>query len=42
MELIRLLNPGYLANLKRFGERFSSPIENAREDKLAARKASQG
>jgi SNF2 family DNA or RNA helicase len=40
--LFRFINPGLLGNLKRFGERFSSPIENAKEDKLAARKASQG
>ncbi|MEO9944533.1 DEAD/DEAH box helicase [Paraglaciecola sp.] len=40
--LFRFINPGLLGNVKRFGERFSLPIENAKEDKLAARKASQG
>lgn len=40
--LFRFINPGLLGNIKRFGERFSLPIENAKEDKLAARKASQG
>ncbi|MFT7260973.1 MAG: hypothetical protein ACI9MS_002845, partial [Glaciecola sp.] len=40
--LFRFINPGLLGNLKRFGERFSTPIENAKDDKLAARKASQG
>lgn len=40
--LFRFINPGLLGNIKRFGERFSQPIENAKEDKLAARKASQG
>lgn len=40
--LFRFINPGLLGNLKRFGQRFSTPIENAKEDKLAARKASQG
>ncbi|WP_158972005.1 DEAD/DEAH box helicase [Paraglaciecola sp. L3A3] len=39
--LFRFINPGLLGNLKRFGERFSLPIENAKEDKLAAQKASQ-
>lgn len=39
--LFRFINPGLLGNLKRFSERFSQPIENAKEDKLAARKASQ-
>jgi len=40
--LFRFINPGLLGNLKRFGQRYSSPIENAKEDKLAAHKASQG
>ncbi len=39
--LFRFINPGLLGNIKRFGERFSLPIENANEDPLAARKASQ-
>ncbi|WP_166424555.1 DEAD/DEAH box helicase [Paraglaciecola sp. 20A4] len=39
--LFRFINPGLLGNIKRFGERFSVPIENAQEDPLAARKASQ-
>lgn len=39
--LFRFINPGLLGNLKRFNERFSQPIENAKENKLAARKASQ-
>jgi SNF2 family DNA or RNA helicase len=40
--LFRFINPGLLGNLKRFGERFSTPIENAKDDKLAARAASKG
>jgi SNF2 family DNA or RNA helicase len=40
--LFRFINPGLLGNIKRFGERFSLPIENANEEPLAARKASQG
>ncbi|WP_143870903.1 DEAD/DEAH box helicase [Catenovulum sediminis] len=40
--LFRFINPGLLGNIKRFGERFALPIENANEDKLAARKASIG
>jgi SNF2 family DNA or RNA helicase len=40
--LFRFINPGLLGGLKRFGSRFSLPIENVKEDKLAARKASQG
>jgi SNF2 family DNA or RNA helicase len=40
--LFRFINPGLLGGIKRFGSRFSLPIENAKEDKLAARKASQG
>ena len=39
--LFRFINPGLLGNIKRFGQRFSVPIENAKEDPLAARKASQ-
>lgn len=39
--LFRFINPGLLGNLKRFGQRFIIPIENAKDDKLAARKASQ-
>ena len=39
--LFRFINPGLLGNIKRFGQRFSVPIENAQEDPLAARKASQ-
>ena len=39
--LFRFINPGLLGNIKRFGERFSVSIENANEDPLAARKASQ-
>ena len=38
--LFRFSNPGLLGNLKRFGQRFIAPIENAKEDKLAARQAS--
>jgi SNF2 family DNA or RNA helicase len=40
--LFRFINPGLLGNVKRFGVRFSAPIENAKEDPLAARRASQG
>ncbi|MCF2947555.1 DEAD/DEAH box helicase [Paraglaciecola aquimarina] len=40
--LFRFINPGLLGNVKRFAERFSLPIENAKEDKLAAHKARQG
>ena len=39
--LFRFINPGLLGNIKRFAQRFSLPIENAQEDPLAARKASQ-
>ncbi|MBL4629892.1 MAG: DEAD/DEAH box helicase, partial [Paraglaciecola sp.] len=39
--LFRFINPGLLGNIKRFGERFSLPIENADEEPLAAHKASQ-
>jgi SNF2 family DNA or RNA helicase len=38
--LFRFVNPGLLGNLKRFAERFSQPIENAKENPGAARKAS--
>jgi SNF2 family DNA or RNA helicase len=40
--LFRFINPGLLGNLKRFSQRFILPIDNAKEDKLAARKASKG
>jgi SNF2 family DNA or RNA helicase len=40
--LFRFINPGLLGNLKAFGKRFALPIENAKEDKLAAHAASQG
>ncbi|MFT6268061.1 MAG: superfamily II DNA or RNA helicase [Alphaproteobacteria bacterium] len=40
--LFRFINPGLLGNVKRFGDRFSAPIENAKENPLAARNASQG
>ncbi|WP_199915630.1 DEAD/DEAH box helicase [Saccharobesus litoralis] len=40
--LFRFVNPGLLGNLKQFGARFAFPIENVKEDKIAARKASQG
>jgi SNF2 family DNA or RNA helicase len=40
--LFRFINPGLLGNVKRFGERFSLPIENVNEDPDAARRASQG
>lgn len=40
--LFRFINPGLLGNIKRFGERFALPMENAKEDKLAAHRASQG
>ncbi|WP_068374839.1 DEAD/DEAH box helicase, partial [Paraglaciecola hydrolytica] len=40
--LFRFINPGLLGNIKRFAERFALPIENVKEDPLAARKASQG
>jgi SNF2 family DNA or RNA helicase len=39
--LFRFINPGLLGNLKRFNERFAQAIENAKDDKLKARKASQ-
>ena len=40
--LFRFITPGLLGNVKRFGERYALPIENVKEDKLAARKASLG
>jgi SNF2 family DNA or RNA helicase len=40
--LFRFINPGLLGNIKRFGERYALPMENVKEDPLAARKASQG
>ncbi|MEP1448226.1 MAG: DEAD/DEAH box helicase [Paraglaciecola sp.] len=40
--LFRFINPGLLGNIKRFNERYSLPIENAKEDPLAAHKARQG
>ncbi|MBU3002309.1 DEAD/DEAH box helicase [Paraglaciecola arctica] len=40
--LFRFINPGLLGNIKRFNERYSLPIENAKEDQLAAHKARQG
>lgn len=40
--LFRFINPGLLGNLKAFNQRYSQPIENIKEDKLAARKASLG
>lgn len=39
--LFRFVNPGLLGNLKEFGKRFAFPIENVKEDKLAAHQASQ-
>ncbi|MFT5541492.1 MAG: SNF2 family DNA or RNA helicase [Glaciecola sp.] len=39
--LFRFINPGLLGNIKRFSDRYSLPIENAKEEPLAARKASQ-
>ncbi|PCK31235.1 DEAD/DEAH box helicase [Pseudoalteromonas piscicida] len=40
--LFRFVNPGLLGNLKRFSEKFSAPIENANEDKIAAHRARKG
>ena len=40
--LFRFITPGLLGNVKRFGQRYALPIENVKEDKLAARKASLG
>ena len=40
--LFRFIAPGLLGNIKRFGQRYAYPIENVKEDKLAARKASLG
>jgi len=39
--LFRFINPGLLGSLKSFTKTFSQPIENIKEDKLAAHKASQ-
>lgn len=39
--LFRFINPGLLGNLKRFVKRFVVPMSNAKDDPLAARKASQ-
>ena len=38
--LFRFITPGLLGSLKGFGKRYAQPIENVKEDKLAARKAS--
>lgn len=40
--LFRFINPGLLGGLKRFGQRFALPIENAKQDRIAAHKARQG
>ncbi|MEI5638936.1 MULTISPECIES: DEAD/DEAH box helicase [unclassified Pseudoalteromonas] len=40
--LFRFVNPGLLGNLKRFAEKFSQPIENVEEDRLAAHRARKG
>ncbi|WP_440053431.1 DEAD/DEAH box helicase [Pseudoalteromonas sp. T1lg65] len=40
--IFRFVNPGLLGNLKRFSEKFSLPIENAEQDRLAAHRAKQG
>ncbi|MDZ7925411.1 MAG: DEAD/DEAH box helicase [Marinagarivorans sp.] len=40
--LFRFVNPGLLGNIKTFGKRFALPIENAKDDKLAAKHASLG
>lgn len=40
--LFRFINPGLLGNIKRFGQRFALPIENAKEEPVKARAASQG
>ncbi len=39
--IFRFVNPGLLGNLKSFSKRFSHPIENAKEEPLKARAASQ-
>ncbi|MFC3034248.1 DEAD/DEAH box helicase [Pseudoalteromonas fenneropenaei] len=39
--LFRFINPGLLGNLKRFAARFALPIENRKEDPIAARRANQ-
>ena len=38
--LFRFIAPGLLGNIKRFGDRYALPIENAKDDKVAAKKAS--
>ncbi len=40
--LFKFVNPGLLGNLKIFGKRYIQPINNAKEDKQAARKAQNG
>lgn len=40
--LFRFTNPGLLGNLKRFHSKFANPIENAKNDKLAALRARTG
>ena len=40
--LFRFINPGLLGNLKRFNQRFSIPIDNAKQDPTAAHKARAG
>ncbi|MBQ4845630.1 DEAD/DEAH box helicase [Pseudoalteromonas sp. MMG005] len=37
--LFRFVNPGLLGNLKRFSARFSTPIDNVKDDPIAAKKA---
>ncbi len=38
--LFRFITPGLLGNIKRFNDRYALPIENAKDDKSAAKKAS--
>lgn len=38
--LFRFITPGLLGSIKKFGERYALPIENIKDDKLAAKKAS--
>lgn len=40
--LFRIINPGLLGNLKAFTKRFIHPINNEKEDRLAANQARQG
>ena len=40
--LFRIINPGLLGNLRAFTERFIHPINNEKEDRLAANQARQG